>query len=90
MAEDALAHWLADQTEPYERSSFSALQSQLSKEQKLVPITVDERLLARYSKTVRVNISLSGNQLEKIDQLAKAQGLNRSEFLVQAALRQEG
>jgi len=60
------------------------------KEQKLVPITVDERLLARYSKTVRVNISLSGNQLEKIDQLAKAQGLNRSEFLVQAALRQEG
>jgi len=35
MAEDALAHWLADQTEPYERSSFSALQSQISKERPL-------------------------------------------------------
>lgn len=38
------------------------------------------------SKSVRINISVDENALERIDRAAEAEGINRSKFLVTAAL----
>lgn len=86
MAEDALAHWLADQPEAIFASSFQQLKAQLPPQSQLVPVHVNQKLVSGYSKTVRVNISLPSQQLDEIDKKAKAQGLSRSEFLAKAAM----
>jgi hypothetical protein len=38
-------------------------------------------------KTVRVNITLTEQELNEIDQLARAQGMTRSAFLVRSGLK---
>jgi predicted RNase H-like HicB family nuclease len=40
-------------------------------------------------RTVRINITARESQIEKIDRLARAAGLTRSAYVVQAALKQE-
>jgi predicted RNase H-like HicB family nuclease len=44
---------------------------------------------ARSERTVRVNVTARESQLERIDLLARSAGLNRSAYMVQAAMRQE-
>lgn len=45
---------------------------------------------ARSERTVRVNVTARESQIEEIDRLAQSAGLNRSAYMVQAAMRQEG
>lgn len=89
MAEDALAHWLADEKDVPKPSTFAQIREGLEPGQHPVPVPVNPKLVAGYSKTVRVNISLPSTTLEQIDEKAKAQGLKRSEFLAKAALEYE-
>jgi predicted RNase H-like HicB family nuclease len=44
---------------------------------------------ARLERTVRVNVTARESQLERIDHLARSAGLNRSAYMVQAAIRSE-
>jgi predicted RNase H-like HicB family nuclease len=44
---------------------------------------------AQTERTVRINITARESQIEKIDRLARAAGLTRSAYVVQAAFKQE-
>ena len=44
---------------------------------------------AHSERTVRVNVTARESQLEEIDRLARTAGLNRSAYMVRAAMRQE-
>jgi predicted RNase H-like HicB family nuclease len=44
---------------------------------------------AHTERTVRINITARESQIEKIDRLARAAGLTRSAYVVQAAFKQE-
>jgi predicted RNase H-like HicB family nuclease len=44
---------------------------------------------AHSERTVRVNVTARESQLEQIDRLARSAGLNRSAYMVQAAMKQE-
>jgi predicted RNase H-like HicB family nuclease len=44
---------------------------------------------AHTERTVRINITARESQIEKIDRLARAAGLTRSAYMVQAAFKQE-
>ena len=83
-AEDALAAWLVNAESEFikEPSKHHALES-LSGE--LVPILVDENIMASYRKLKRFNVIFSADILKKIDKFRKKKGLKRSTFLQKAA-----
>ena len=86
MAVDALALWLANQGNPWPRSSsYTQLQRQTSPQQALVSVPVDEHLLFQYQPKSRINVSLPKKILIDLDQYRAQTGEERSDLLAQGA-----
>lgn len=83
-AEDALAAWLAHAEEGFIKEP--SLHRQLEHLQgELVPITVNEQVLASYQELKRFNVIFPANVLDRIDTFRRKAGLKRSTFLQKAA-----
>ena len=84
-AEDALAAWLVNAEPDFikEPSKHSELEHLAGGE--LVPILVDENIMASYRKLKRFNVIFPAEVLKKIDKFRKKKGLKRSTFLQKAA-----
>lgn len=85
-AADALAAWLANAESEFikEPSKHHELEH-LSNDGELVPILVDENILASYQKLKRFNVIFPADVLKQIDNFRKKKGLKRSTFLQKAA-----
>lgn len=83
-SEDALAAWLVNAEPEFikEPSKHQKLEH-LSGE--LVPILVDENIMASYRKLKRFNVIFPAGVLKQIDRFRKKKGLKRSTFLQKAA-----
>lgn len=83
-ARDALAAWLVHAEAEFIRqpSRHSELEH-LSGE--LVPVLVDESMMASYQKLKRFNVIFPADVLKQIDKFRKKKGLKRSAFLQKAA-----
>lgn len=84
-AEDVLAAWLVN-TEPEfikEPSKHNELERLSGGE--LVPILVDENIMASYRKLKRFNVIFPAEMLKQIDKFRRKKGLKRSTFLQKAA-----
>jgi len=83
-AEDALAAWLVHAEsefikEPSKHHELECLSGEL------VPIFVDETIMASYRKLKRFNVIFPADVLKQIDKFRKKKGLKRSTFLQKAA-----
>jgi predicted RNase H-like HicB family nuclease len=83
-AEDALAAWLVNAEpefikEPSKHQELEYLSGEL------VPVLVDENIMASYRKLKRFNVIFPAEVLKKIDKFRKKKGLKRSTFLQKAA-----
>ncbi len=85
-AEDALAAWLVNADPEFikEPSKHHELENNISGGE-LVPILVDENIMASYRKLKRFNVIFPAEMLKKIDKFRKKKGLKRSTFLQKAA-----
>ena len=85
-ATDVLAAWLANAEPKFvkEPSSFKKLSTRF-KNEKLMPIALDERILESYEELKRINIIFPLRLLKKIDEFRKRTGLKRSTLLKIAA-----
>lgn len=83
-AEDALAGWLAHANSQFikEPSRYEQLEKLPGK---LMPITVDEKIIRSYQTLKRFNVIFPFEILKKIDEYRKKKGLKRSTFLQKAA-----
>jgi metal-responsive CopG/Arc/MetJ family transcriptional regulator len=50
-------------------------------------IPVNERIKRKYEEKQRLNISIPASVVKKIDLAAKERGVNRSEFIADAAIQ---
>lgn len=84
-AKDVLAAWLAHAEARFikEPSKHEVLKT--VKEGELVPIFVDESIMASYQKLKRFNVIFPVEMLKNIDVFRKKMGLKRSTFLQKAA-----
>jgi antitoxin HicB len=84
-AEDVLAAWLANAEPEFikEASKHSELTNLTGGD--LVPIRVNENVMASYQQPKRFNVILPSEVLNRIDQFRKKVGLKRSAFLQKAA-----
>jgi predicted RNase H-like HicB family nuclease len=84
-AEDVLAAWLANADPEFikEPSKHHELEHLSSGE--LVPVLVDENIIASYRKLKRFNVIFPAEVLKQIDKFRKKKGLKRSTFLQKAA-----
>jgi predicted RNase H-like HicB family nuclease len=84
-AEDALAAWLVNAESAFikEPSKHNELEHLVDGE--LVPILVDENIMASYRKLKRFNVIFPAEVLKQIDKFRKKKGLKRSTFLQKAA-----
>lgn len=83
-AEDVLAGWLAHADPQFIKTpSKHAELEHLAGE--LVPISVDEKILASYRSLKRFNVIFPAEVLRRIDVFRKESGLKRSTFLQKAA-----
>ena len=84
-AKDVLAAWLAHAEARFvkEPSKHQALEHLVEGE--LVPIFVDESIMASYQKLKRFNVIFPVEILKNIDSFRKKIGLKRSTFLQKAA-----
>jgi predicted RNase H-like HicB family nuclease len=84
-AEDALAAWLVNSEPKFikEPSKHHELENLSCGE--LVPILVDENIMASYRKLKRFNVIFPADVLKQIDKFRKKNGLKRSTFLQKAA-----
>lgn len=83
-AEDVLAAWLVNAEpkfikEPSKHHELESLQGEL------VPILIDENIMASYRKLKRFNVIFPADVLAQIDKFRKKKGLKRSAFLQKAA-----
>jgi predicted RNase H-like HicB family nuclease len=78
-ATDVLAAWLANAEPKFvkEASSFAKLSKQF-KNEKLIPIALDERIFESYEELKRINIIMPSRLLKKVDEFRKRAGLKRS------------
>lgn len=83
-AEDVLAAWLAH-AEPQFVHEPSTHDDRKHLKGELVPISVDEKILAHYQKLTRFNVIFPTTMLKRIDNFRKKIGLKRSTFLQKAA-----
>jgi len=81
-ATDVLAAWLANAEPQFvkEPSSFTKL-SKRFKNEKLMPIALDERILESYEELQRINIIMPARLLKKVDEFRRRTGLKRSTLL---------
>jgi len=87
MANDVLAHWMADQKQDYEPTPYEVLESQTKEGEQLVAVKLDTKLMDSYSTTARINLSLPGNSLYKIDEYLSEKGGDRSKLMTAATLQ---
>lgn len=83
-AKDALAAWLVNaepefMKEPSKHHELEHLSGEL------VPVLVDEAIMASYRKLKRFNVIFPADVLKQIDKFRKKKGLKRSTFLQKAA-----
>jgi predicted RNase H-like HicB family nuclease len=81
-ATDVLAAWLANAEPKFinEPSSFKKL-SIKHKNEKLMPIALDEKILESYEELKRINIIFPSRLLREVDEFRKKTGLKRSTLL---------
>src|SRR5207245_6818275 len=83
-AQDALAAWLANAEpafikEPSKHHELEHLSNKANGE--LIPILIDENIMASYQKLKRFNVIFPVEVLKQIDKFRKKKGLKRSTFL---------
>ncbi len=81
-ATDVLAAWLANAEIQFVKkpSAFQDLEKKY-KTAKLVPIALDEKILASYEELKRFNVIFPSRLLKKVDDFRKRTGLKRSTLL---------
>lgn len=86
-AEDVLAAWLANAEPAFIKkpSKHKILEHLLGKSGELVPIVINEDIMASYHQLKRFNVIFPANILAQIDKFRKQEGLKRSTFLQKAA-----
>ena len=84
-AKDALAAWLAHAESQFINQPSKHQTLEHLKEGELVPILVDENIVASYQKLKRFNVIFPVETLKHIDSFRKKIGLKRSTFLLKAA-----
>lgn len=84
-ATDVLAGWLANADPEFIKkpSSYKRLKSK-HKGEDLLPIPVDEKIMASYEQFKRVNVIFPTSLLNKMDDYRMRQGLKRSTLLQKA------
>ena len=84
-AEDALAAWLVNAESKFIKEPTKHSELEHLTHGELVPILVDENIMASYRKLKRFNVIFPAETLKQIDQFRKKKGLKRSTFLQKAA-----
>lgn len=84
-AEDALAAWLANAEPEFIKEPSKHHELGYLSGGELVPILVDENIMASYRKLKRFNVIFPAEILKQIDKFRKKKGLKRSTFLQKAA-----
>jgi predicted RNase H-like HicB family nuclease len=84
-AKDVLSAWLAHAELQFIKEPSKHHMLEHIKEGKLVPISVDEKVIASYQKLKRFNVIFPVETLKNIDFFRKKLGLKRSTFLQKAA-----
>ena len=81
-ATDVLAAWLANAEPQFinEPSTFKKLSTQF-KNENLIPIAIDDKILESYEELKRINIIFPSQLLRKVDEYRKETGLKRSTLL---------
>jgi predicted RNase H-like HicB family nuclease len=90
MATDVLAGWLQESEPQFIKapSDFETIKSHYAGENIFVMrIPVNERIKRKYEEKQRLNISIPASVVKKIDLAAKERGVNRSEFIADAAIQ---
>lgn len=81
---DVLAAWLANAESQFQKSP-SSHKDLVNSKGSLVPIPIDDDILASYQDLKRINIILPSRVLKRIDFFRKKLGLKRSTFLQKAS-----
>jgi len=84
-AEDVLAAWLVNAEPEFIREPSKHHELEHLSGGELVPILVDENMMASYQKLKRFNVIFPVEVLKQIDKFRKKKGLKRSTFLQKAA-----
>jgi predicted RNase H-like HicB family nuclease len=84
-AEDALAAWLVNAEAEFIKGPSKHNELEHLTNGELVPILLDENIIASYRKLKRFNVIFPAEMLKKIDKFRKKKGLKRSSFLQKAA-----
>ena len=81
-ATDVLAAWLANAESQFinDPSSYQDLRK-IHKDEKLVPIALDEKILESYEELKRFNVIFPSRLLKKVDDFRRRTGLKRSTLL---------
>jgi len=81
-ATDVLAAWLANAEDQFvkEPTAFQNLEKKY-KTAKLVPVALDEKVLASYEELKRFNVIFPSRLLKKVDDFRRRTGLKRSTLL---------
>lgn len=81
-ATDVLAAWMANAESQFvaEPSSFIKLSTRY-KNQQLIPIALDEKIVESYEELKRINIIFPAQLLKEVDEFRKETGLKRSTLL---------
>jgi predicted RNase H-like HicB family nuclease len=92
-SEDVLAAWLVNAESEFIKEPSKHSELEYLSDGELVPILVDENIMASYRKLKRFNVIFPAEMLKQIDTFRKKKGLKRSTFLQKAAeeyLQQHG
>lgn len=84
-AEDVLAAWLVNAEPAFIKEPSKHNELEHLSDGQLIPILVDENIMASYRKLKRFNVIFPAEILKKIDRFRKKKGLKRSTFLQKAA-----
>lgn len=84
-AEDALATWLVNSEPQFIKEPSKHNELEHLSDGKLIPILLNENILAFYRKLKRFNVIFPADMLRKVDKFRKIEGLKRSTFLQKAA-----
>jgi predicted RNase H-like HicB family nuclease len=84
-AEDVLAAWLVNAEPKFIKQPSKHHELEHVSSGELVPILIDENIMASYRKLKRFNVIFPAEMLKKIDTFRKKKGLKRSTFLQKAA-----
>ena len=92
-AKDVLAAWLVNAEPAFIKEPSKHRELEHLSGVELVPVLVDENIMASYRKLKRFNVIFPTEVLKKIDRFRKKNGLKRSTFLQKAVeeyLQQHG